>query len=186
MLAKLCYGVLFLLALIVLHPRRFRGGEPERCLGGRRDLGLLLFRLLGFAVSASLAFCHSNPPLNEARGWEPSITRNGRGFRFCKQPVEVGENIRDELGPPQIFGGRRLRKQDQKITGLGHDFTPVGGRRGEKKVLQFPLARPQRGILGLDRGELTPLVGRSLRGHPSSTVQINYAVSQNFPTFSGL
>jgi hypothetical protein len=116
----------------------------------------------------------------------PASPATGGGFRFCKQPVEVGKNIRDELGPPQIFGGRRLRKQDQKITGLGHDFTPVGGRPGEKKVLQFPLARPQRGMVGLDRDELTPLVGRFLRGHPSSAVQIDYAVSQNLPTFSGL
>ena len=67
---------------------------------------------------------------------------------------------------------------------LCYGFTPVGGRRGEKKV--FLLARPQRGMVCLDRGELTPLVGRLLRGHPSSTVQIDYVLNQNFPTFSGL
>src|SRR4030088_610428 len=32
---------------------------------------------------------------------EPSA---GGVFRFCKQPLEVGENIRDERGPPRIFG----------------------------------------------------------------------------------
>jgi hypothetical protein len=152
--------VLFLLASIILRPRRFRGGEPERRLGGRRDLGHFLFRLLGFAVSALLTSCHRNPPLNEARGCEPGVPREGRVFRFCKQPLEVGENIRDERGPRQIFGGRRLRKQDQKITGLGHDFNPAGGRRGEKQVLKFVLALPQRGMVGVDRGELTAHPGR--------------------------
>ena len=49
------------------------------------------------------------------------------GGWFCKQPLEVGENIRDEPDPPRIFGGRRLRKQRQEVTGLGHGFTPVGG-----------------------------------------------------------
>ena len=68
-------GVLFLLASIVLRPRRFLGVEPERRLGGRRRLGLFLFRLLGFAVSALLTFCHRNPPLNEARG--PGVTPDG-------------------------------------------------------------------------------------------------------------
>jgi hypothetical protein len=66
-----------------------------------------------------------------------------------QQPLEVGENIRDEPDPPRIFGGRRPRKQAQKMTGLGHRFTPVGGRPGEKKVLQFLLARPHRGMVGL-------------------------------------
>ena len=66
------------------------------------------------------------------RGCEPGVTCAGRVFRFCKQPLEVGENIRDERGPPRVFGGGRLRKQDQKITGLGHGFNPVGGRCGEK------------------------------------------------------
>ena len=60
--------MLFCLALIILRPRRFQGVEPERRLGGRRDLGLFLFWLLGFAVSSLLTFCHCNPPLNEARG----------------------------------------------------------------------------------------------------------------------
>jgi hypothetical protein len=97
-------------------------------------------------------------------------TRGGWVFRFCKQPFEVGENIRDERGPPRIFGGRRLCKQDQKITGLGHDFNPAGGRRGEKQVFQFLLARLRRGTVGVGRGELTAHPGRLLRGHPSSTV----------------
>jgi hypothetical protein len=98
--------------------------------------------------------------------------REGRVFRFCKQPLEVGENIRNERGPPRIFGGRRLRKQDQKITGLGHDFNPVGGTRGEKQVLKFLLALPLRGMVGVDRGELTAHPGRLLRGHPSSSRSI--------------
>jgi predicted RNase H-like nuclease len=34
-------------------------------------------------------------------------------FQFCKQPLEVGENIRDERGLPRIFGGRRPRKCNQ-------------------------------------------------------------------------
>ena len=117
---------------------------------------------------------------------ELGVTRDGRAFRFCKQSLEVGKNIRDEPGTPQIFGGWRLRKQGQKITGLGHGFTPVGGRRGEKKVLQFLLARPQRGMVGLDRGELTPHPGRLLRGYPSSTVQIDCVLVQNLPPSSGL
>jgi hypothetical protein len=95
-------------------------------------------------------------------------------FRFCKQPLEVGENIRDERGPPRVFGGWRLRKQDQKITGLGHGFNPVCGRCGEKNV-QFLLAHP-RGVGGVDRGELTP--HRLLRGHPSPTVQIDCVLHQ--------
>jgi cytochrome bd-type quinol oxidase subunit 1 len=140
---KLLCGVLFLLASIVLRPRRFRGVESERRPGDRRDLGLFLFRLLGFAVPALLTFCHRNPPLNEARGCEPGVTRDGRAFRCCKQPLEVGENVRNEPGPPKIFGGLRLRKQDQKITGFGHGFNPAGGRPGEKQVLQFLLAPPQ-------------------------------------------
>jgi hypothetical protein len=32
------------------------------------------------------------------------LPATGRAFRFCKQPLEVGEHIRDELGSPQIFG----------------------------------------------------------------------------------
>src|SRR6202030_2102951 len=152
--AKLRYGVLLLLALIVLRPRRFLGVEPERALRGRRDLWLFLFRLLGFAVPALLTFCHRYPPLNEARLCEPGVTRDMRVNRFCKQPLKVGENVRNEPRPPQIFGGRRLRKQDQKITGLGHGFNPAGGRRGEKQLVQFLLARPRRGKAGLIRGEL--------------------------------
>jgi hypothetical protein len=116
----------------------------------------------------------------------PSQSSDGRAFRFCKQPLEVGENIRDEPGTPQIFGGWRLRKQDQKITGLGHGFTPGGGRRGDKQVLQFLLARPLRGMVGVDHGALTARPGRLLRGHPSSTVQINCVFRQNLPTFAGL
>lgn len=71
---------------------------------------------------------------------------------FSKQPIEVGQDIRDEPGPSLIFGGWRLRKQGQRITRLGHGFTPVGSGRGEKKVLQFLLARPQRGMVGFNRG----------------------------------
>jgi hypothetical protein len=63
-------------------------------------------------------------------------------------------------------------------------LSPVGGRRGEKKVLQFLLARPQRGMVGFDRGELTPHPGRLLRGHPSSTVQIDCVLVQNLPSSS--
>jgi hypothetical protein len=74
------------------------------------------------------------------RGCDPGVTCAGRVFRFCKQPLEVGENIRDERGPPRVFGGWRLRKQDQKITGLGHGFTPAGGRCGGKKNVQFLLS----------------------------------------------
>ena len=133
-----------------------------------------------------LTFCRRNPLLNEARGCEPGVTCDGRVFRFCKQPLEVGENIRDERGPGRIFGSRRPRKQDQKITGLGHGFIPASPRRGEEKVLQFVLARPQRGMVGLERGKLTPHSGRVQRGHPSSTVQIDCVPGQNLPTFRGL
>src|ERR1700730_17709097 len=108
------------------------------------------------------------------------------GGWFCKRPLEVGENIRECPESPRISGGRRPRKQGQEITGLGHGFTPVGGRRGEKKVLQFLLARPQRGMVGFDRGELTPHPGRLLRGHPSSAVQIDCVLVQNLPPSSGL
>ena len=101
------YGVLFLLASIVLRPRRFLGVEPERRLGGRRDLGLFLFRLLGFAVSALLTFCHRNPPLNEARGCDPGVTPDGRAFRFCKQPLEVGENVRTQAARRCCGGSTR-------------------------------------------------------------------------------
>ena len=114
------------------------------------------------------------------------VTPDGRAFRFCKQPLEVGENVRNEPGPPQIFGGLRLRKQDQKITGFGHGFNPAGGGRGEKQVFQFLLARPQRGMVGVDRGELTADPGRLLRGLPSSTVQIDCVFRQYLLTFSGL
>src|SRR3984893_11563117 len=110
-----------------------------------------------------------------------AFTRGGWGFRFCKQPLEVGENIRDERGPPRIFGGRRLRKQDQKITGLGHGFTPAGGRCGGKKNVQFLLA--QRGVGGVDHGVLTPHPSRLLRGHPPSTIQIDCVPHQNLLAF---
>ncbi|MFZ3327541.1 MAG: hypothetical protein WA231_17395 [Methylocella sp.] len=53
-------------------------------------------------------------------------------------------------------------------------------------MLQFLLARPQRGMVGPDGGEQTPHPGRLLRGHPSSTVQIDSVLCQNLPTFSGL
>jgi hypothetical protein len=56
--------------------------------GGRGDLRLLLFRLFGFAIATNLTFCHRYPPLTEARGCEPGVTRDGRVFRFCKQPLE--------------------------------------------------------------------------------------------------
>jgi hypothetical protein len=36
-------------------------------------------------------------------------------------------------------------------------------------------------MVGLDRGELTPHPGHLLRGHPSSTVQIDCVLGQNFP-----
>ena len=130
-------------------------GEPEWRLGGRPILGFSFFGVT----------C----------GWV---------FRFCKQPLEVGENIRDERGPPRIFGGRCLRKQDQKITGLGHGFTPAGGRCGGKKNVQFLLA--QRCVGGVDHGELTPQPSRFLRGHPSSTIQIDCVPHQNLLAFSGL
>ena len=103
--------MLFLLASIVLRPNRFRGVEPERRLGGSRDLGLFLFRLLDFAVSALLTFCHRNPPLNEARGCEPGVPREGRVFRFCKQPLEVGENRRQMLDPLDC---QRLRSKGRR------------------------------------------------------------------------
>ena len=91
------------------------------------------------------------------------------------------------LARDRYFGGRRLRKQDQKITGLGHGFNPAGGRRGEKQALHFLLALPQRGMVGVDRGgELTAHPGRLLRGHPSSAVQIDCVFRQNLPPFSGL
>jgi hypothetical protein len=67
----------------------------------------------------------------------------------------------------------------------GHGFNPVGGRRGEKQVLQFLLARPQRGMVGVDRGELTAHPGRLLRGHPSSTVQIDCVFRKNWPLSAG-
>jgi hypothetical protein len=41
-------------------------------------------------------------------------------------------------------------------------------------------------MVGVERGEQTPHPGRLLRGHPSSTVQIDYLFRQNLPTFSGL
>ncbi len=107
-------------------------------------------------------------------------------FRFCKQPLEVGENIRDEPSPPQIFGGRRLRKQDQKITGFGHGFNPAGGRRGAKQVVQFLLARPQRGMAGIGRGALTAQPGRLLRRHSPPTVQIDRVFRQNLHRISEL
>ena len=116
------------------------------------------------------------------RGCEPGVTRDGRVFRFCEQPPEVGEKVRDKrAAAPRILAGRRLRKQDQKITGLGHGFNPVGCRRGEKQVVQFPPARRQSGMVGVDRGELTAHHGRLPCGHPSSTVQIDCVFRQNLP-----
>jgi hypothetical protein len=53
-------------------------------------------------------------------------------------------------------------------------------------VFQFLVVRPHCGMVCLDRGEVTPLAGRLLRGHPSSTVQIDYVPNQNLPTFTGL
>ena len=88
--------------------------------------------------------------------------------------------------PAADLGGRRLRKQDQKITGLGHGFNPAGGRRGEKQLVQFLLARPRRGKAGLIRGELAAHPGRLLRGYPTSTVQIDCVVRQNLPRLSEL
>jgi hypothetical protein len=126
-----------------------------------------------------LTFCHRNPPLSEARRSEPGVTRGGRVFWSCKQPLEVGKNIRDECSPSRIFGGRRLRKPNQKITGLGHRFNPAGDRRGEEQVLQFVLARRRCGTVGVDRGESTPHPRRLLRGHPSSTIEIDYVFHQN-------
>ncbi len=41
-----------------------------------KGLKLLLLRILGFAVSALLALCYHNPPLNGARGCAPGIARN--------------------------------------------------------------------------------------------------------------
>jgi hypothetical protein len=131
------------------------------------DLGLLLLRLLGFAVSALLTFCYRNPPLNGARGCAPGIARNARLFWFCKQPLEAGENIRDDLDSPRTFCGRRMRKNDQKIAGLAAASPQfVVGR--EKKVV-----RSQRSMFGLNRGGPTQHSGRRLRGHPSSTVKID-------------
>jgi hypothetical protein len=46
MLAKLCYGVLFLLALIVLHPRRFRGVSPNDAWAVAATLGYYFFGFL--------------------------------------------------------------------------------------------------------------------------------------------
>jgi hypothetical protein len=135
----------------------FGGLSPNGAWAVAATLGFFFFGFLASRFRVA-AFCHRNPPLNEARGCKPGVPREGRVFQFCKQPLEVGENIRDKRGPPRIFGGRRLRKQDQKITGLGHDFNPAGGGRGEKQVLQFLLARRQRGMVGVDRCEQTPRI----------------------------
>jgi hypothetical protein len=96
--------------------------------------------------------------------------RDGQTFQFCSSRSKSA----------------RTSAMSSEDNGLGHRFTPAGGRRGEKKVLQFLLARPQRGMVGLDGGEQTPHPGRLLRGHPSSTVQIDSVLCQNLPTFSGL
>jgi hypothetical protein len=67
------------------------------------DLGLLLLRLLGFAVSMLLTFCHRNPVRNDARGCAPSIARDARVFRFCKQPRDsVREAILARCGEPDL------------------------------------------------------------------------------------
>jgi hypothetical protein len=79
------------------------------------DLGLLLLRLLGFAVSMLLTFCDRNPVRNDARGCAPSIARDARVFQFCKQPRDVSGKVRDQPDPPWNFCGRRMRKNGQKI-----------------------------------------------------------------------
>jgi hypothetical protein len=128
--------VLFCLASIVLCPRRFQGVEPERRLGGRRDLGLFLFRLLGFAVSALLTFCHRNPPMN------PGVTCDGHVIQFCKQPLEVGENIRDEPDPSRIFGSWRLRKTESEDNGPWPPLHPSRWQTRREESAPVPPGAP--------------------------------------------
>jgi hypothetical protein len=47
------------------------------------------------------------------------------------------------------------------------------------------IAHPQRGVGGVDRGELTAHPGRLLRGHPSPTVQIDCVFRQICPLSAG-
>ncbi len=68
------------------------------------------------------------------------------------------------LGPSAV-GVCAKRPED---SGPGPCFTPVCGRRREKKVV-----RSQRSMFGLNRGGLTQHSGRRLRGHPSLTVKID-------------
>jgi hypothetical protein len=43
------------------------------------------------------------------RGCEPGVTCAGRVFRFCKQPLEVRENIRDERSAAGVCANRIRR-----------------------------------------------------------------------------
>ena len=127
---------------------------PTKIIG----LKLLLLQILGFAVSVLLTFCYRTS-LNSARGCAPGIARNARLFWFWKQPLEAGENIRDDhLGPSAVGVCAKMTRC----------FTPVCGRRREKRVV-----RSQRSIFGLNRGGPTQHSGRRLRGHPSSAVKID-------------
>ena len=55
------------------------------------DLGLLLLRLLGFAVSMLLTFCHRNPVRNDARGCALSIAATRGCFRSASSRATSAE-----------------------------------------------------------------------------------------------
>jgi hypothetical protein len=114
-----------------------------------------------------LTFCHRNPVRNDARGCAPSIARDARVFRFCKQPLDFSGKVRDEPDPPWILRQAYAQKWSEDSAHCCC-FTPVGGRRREKKV-----AHSQRSMFGLNRGGPTQHPGRRLRGYPSSTVKID-------------
>ena len=83
------------------------------------------------ALRRAISSCldRPSPPSisGEDRGCEPGVTRDGRVFRFCKQPLEVVENVRNEPDPLQIFGGLRLKNRNtlwQKLRPLTRPHPP--------------------------------------------------------------
>ncbi len=91
---------------------------------------------------------------------------------FAGKPPEVGEHGRDQCLSPRILCSEGCAKKIEEIASLFRSLMPICGWGRQQVSLQFVLPQAQRLLVALDIGQQPPQLGRLLRDHPATLVEV--------------
>ena len=101
-----------------------------------------------------------------------------RGVPHGKEIDHRGGGV-DQLLPARVPAIRFGSHQLQQVARLGGRLRPSFGGRRQQEVFDFVPVTAQRRLVGLDFGQLAPLVGRLLGRHAAVLIEVDRLVGHS-------